>query len=503
MRLHRVVFALLSVFTLCSVYAAAEDAEYLFRLRPGAADTLDLPDMDVRPVCAAEDVYVTGNESLVRSLDSEGLLFYYENNGLVSLMDYGPDLAALSAEAWTHAMLGADYAMERGNGGEGVRIGIIDSGLMSEFSAYSDVMVVPGINYCAAAPSWDTEAVIWKRFVEEEAWRSAQGDEALKKYFEAWQTDLPARYDTSDQVGHGTFVASILASREEGICPKTELVPLKCFTGMKNGSIGDIVAAIYDAVDVYHCQVINLSLGVTMEYRTLRDAAVYAFQHGVILAASAGNDRRYTYYPAAYDGVVSVGAVDGNKQVFTMSSRSESLWITAPGVSVPALDQSTGNFVNKNGTSFSAPFVSAAAALALSADPSLSPAGFQDLLAETAEDLGDPGRDMDYGFGLLNLGLLLAAVTGDSGTAIPSYYNNTLCLSAWKPPAENDVVWAARYAADGRFLSLEACSGTGGISNLPLSEDAPALLLMGLDRDTLSPLREAVRYGGSLEEGKT
>ena len=466
MRLHRVFIALLFVFLLCSFYAAAEETEYIFRLRPEAADTLDLPAMDARPVCAEEDVFVTVNESLVKSLDSRELLVYYERNGSVSLMDYDSDLAVLSDETWTHAMLGADYAMRRGNGGEGVRIGIIDSGLMSEFSAYSDAVLVPGINYCAGE-------------------------------------DTPQRDDTSDQVGHGTFVASILASREEGLCPKAELVPLKCFTGMKNGSIDDIAAAIYDAVDVYHCQVINLSLGVTTEYQTLRDAVDYAFQHGVILVASAGNDRRYTFYPAAYEGVVSVGAVDEKKQVYSMSSRSDSLWIMAPGVDVPALDQNTGYFVKRNGTSFSAPVASAAAALALSADPSLCPMQFLDLLAETAEDLGDPGHDTDYGYGLLNLGLLLAAVTGDSGTAIPSYYNNTLCLSAWQPPAENDVVWAARYAADGRFHSMEACGGAGGISNLPLSEDAPALLLMGLDRDTLSPLREAVRYGGSFGKEKS
>ena len=463
MRLHRVFIALLFVFLLCSFYAAAEETEYIFRLRPEAADTLDLPAMDARPVCAEEDVFVTVNESLVKSLDSRELLVYHEKNGSVSLMDYDSDLAALSDETWTHAMLGADYAMRRGNGGEGVRIGIIDSGLMSEFSAYSDAVLVPGINYCAGE-------------------------------------DTPQRDDTSDQVGHGTFVASILASREEGLCPKAELVPLKCFTGMKNGSIDDIAAAIYDAVDVYHCQVINLSLGVTTEYQTLRDAVDYAFQHGVILVASAGNDRRYTFYPAAYEGVVSVGAVDEKKQVYSMSSRSDSLWIMAPGVDVPALDQNTGYFVKRNGTSFSAPVASAAAALALSADPSLCPMQFLDLLAETAEDLGDPGHDTDYGYGLLNLGLLLAAVTGDSGTAIPSYYNNTLCLSAWQPPLENTAVWAARYAADGRFLSLESLSGAGGMSNLPITEDAPTLLLMGLDRDTLSPLREAVRYGMSLRE---
>ena len=483
-----VLLAVLAALLLCPVSKGAEGTEYLFRLAPEAAASIEAAELDAYPICEAERVYVTGNHDLVRSLDRQGMLSYYEINGPVLLMEYTQDKKTLAAEDWPRAILGADYAMTQGNGGKGVRIGMIDSGIDDSFKDYTDAVIVPGVNYCAA-PAED-------------------GEDAETP--EAGNTSLPdtvdvtsPRRDTSDSVGHGTFAASLLVSREAGLCPGAELVPLKCFESKNSGSIDAIAEAIYDAVDVYHCDVLNMSFGVTKDYETLKNAVSYAYEHGVILVSSAGNIRSTStgndpvFYPAAYEQVVSVGSLDQNKNVAVHSSQNSSIWVTAPGVDVRGLSARTGSYTTNSGTSFAASYVSAAAALARSAKADLSPSDFLALLAKTAEDLGAEGKDSAYGHGMMNLGLLLAAVTKDRETMIPSYFQDTLCLSLWLPLRENGTTWLACYQADGRFRSLEEFSGRE-INNLPLSEDAPELLLMSLDRDSFAPLGLPIRYGRSV-----
>lgn len=471
MKLKNCMAAFLAVLLLCPACRGAEATEYLFRLCPGEY----VPDAVIReaePICEERGVYAIEDGDLIRTLDRQGKLLYCEENGPVQLMDYSGDVETLSHENWPQAILGADYAMEQGNGGEGTRIGMIDSGISVDFSDYSDAVIVPGTNYCAPE--------------------------------EAAEEETGLREDTSDSVGHGTFVASLLASREVGICPKAELVPLKCFEEKDGGNIGSIASAIYDAVDVYHCDVINMSLGVGEDYETLRDAVSYAYGKGVILVAACGNLSAKTtgndplFYPAAYDQVISVGSLNSLKRLAAHSSRNSSVWVVAPGENVLGLTMPLGRFLAGMGTSYSAPFVTAAAALARSARQDLTPVEFMVLLAKTAEDLGQTGRDNAFGYGMLNLGLLLAAVTKDTETMIPSYFNNTLCLSLWRSPPKNCLTWLARYEEDGRFRSLEELTD-GRLNNLQVSGDAPELLLLGVDRDTGAPLYPAVRYGGAVD----
>ena len=487
MKLKLFLLIVLVALMLCPACKGA-GTEYLFRLVPEAAATKEVSELDAYPICQAEGVYVTGNYDLVRSLEQQGDLLYYEENGAVCLMDYSEDTQRLAEEDWSRAILGADYAVARGNAGDGIRIGMIDSGVMGSFKDYTDAVIVPGVNYCALPESE----------VGEETEAGEEGAEADAES----QNVLTPRRDTSDTIGHGTFAASLLFSRETGLCPKAELVPLKCFEAKDGGKIDAICEAIYDAVDVYHCDVINMSFGVKEDYETLKDAISYAFDQGVILVASAGNLEPGTvssgsdsvFYPAAYEQVISVGSLDRNKVLASHSSQNGSIWVTAPGVAVRGLSMRTGSYISSSGTSYAAPFVSGAAALARSARTDLAPKDFMVLLAKTAEDLGEPGRDNAYGHGMLNLGLLLAAVTKDGDTMIPSYYNETLCLSHFQRQTENEMTWLARYGPDGGFSSLEELSG-GRMNNIPVSENAPRLLLMRLDRESFAPLGPAIRYG--------
>lgn len=489
MKLRVCLLTFITAMVFCPVCNGAEGMEYLFRLSPEAAASAETHELDAESICAEEGVYVTGNYDLVRTLDRQGDLLYYEENGPVCLLDYTQDAQTLAAEDWPRAILGADYAVLKGNGGTGVRIGMIDSGVAADFADCTDAVIIPGVNYCAPP--------------EQEEKDDIETPEISISGAVVNRAEGSLRMDTTDQVGHGTFAASLLVSRDIGLCPKAELVPLKCFEAKNGGRIDAIAEAIYDAVNVYHCNVINMSLGVTTDYKTLRDAVAYACEQGVILVAAAGNIQSGqpsvgndpVFYPAGYDQVIGVGSLDECKQAAGHSSQNTSVWITAPGKGVKGLSMMTGTYVTGSGTSYAAPFVSAAAALARSAKATLSPTDFQVMLAKTAEDLGEAGRDNTYGNGMMNLGLLLAAVTKDKETMIPSYYNNTLCLSFWRPQSKNSLTWLARYQTDDRFCSLEELGG-GGMNNLPVTEDAPVLLLMSVDRDTLQPLDPAIRYGG-------
>ena len=467
----RIILGLAGVL-LCPVVHAAEPEGYIFRLNPDGPP-IEIVANDIQQLSESEGVYRTEDLSLVEELDEQGALEYCVRDEMIELFGYEEDLETLQSEPWSRAMLGADYATEQGITGQGVRVGLIDSGLIGSFSDYSEAEIIPGTNYCVSAGSL-------------------------------------RRNDTTDSFGHGTFVASVLASNEVGLAPQVEIVPLKCFDG-NQGDVSSVVSAIYEAVDVYHCDVINLSLGMTTENVALRDAVTYASEQGTILVGACGNletGKTSTgddplYYPAAYDEVISVGSVDAKKTVAAHSIQNPSVCVVAPGQQVRGLSYRTGKYVVGNGTSYAAPLVAATAALALSVDPALTAGEFQSLLKQTAQDLGDPGRDNAYGCGLLNLGLLLAAVKEDSVSVIPSYYAGTLCLSSYQPAVENGVTWLARYEKTGKFFSLEALAAGENVNNRALSADAPLVRVMTVDKDRYAPLCKAAAYGTTDSMGGT
>jgi len=161
--------------------------------------------------------------------------------------------------------------------------------------------------------------------------------------------------------------------------------------------------AIDFAVEQAHVQVINLSLVMTSE-NDLVDAAVRrAIGAGVVVVAAAGNhgedgDNIKTW-PAAIPGVIAVAAVgpDGTRAAF--SQRGDFLAISAYGVNVTVANRGSGNIADQ-GTSFSAPFVAATAALLLQRFPGIGPDAVLRRLQATADPA--PGGPNEYGAGLLN-----------------------------------------------------------------------------------------------------
>lgn len=181
---------------------------------------------------------------------------------------------------------------------------------------------------------------------------------------------------TEDTYGHGTAVASIILSE----APNAQLVPLVSNV-YEDGKIKQVendtlAEMIKDAIDIYDCQIINLSAGLILDKDSVRNAVGYAEEQGVLVVASAGNDYEENgavrYYPAAYDSVLAVGSlVKDGKEIAPFSQRGEwvDTYVVGEGIPIKTL---SGNEMTGDGTSYSAAKVTGMAAKELEDDPTIS-----------------------------------------------------------------------------------------------------------------------------------
>lgn len=237
-------------------------------------------------------------------------------------------------------------------------------------------------------------------------------------------TDLldPKGDGSADTNGHGTHVAGIIAAARNngigvaGLAPNARILPIRVLDEDGGGRASDVCNAIVWAVD-HGADVINLSFG-TGSYPPLSVAVDYAIVHDVVVVAAAGNEQRRgnePQYPAALPGVVAVGATDQDDRITTFSNTGPYLELTAPGVSV--LSTFTVGYASKSGTSMSAPFVSATAALVRAAAPQATAAQVRATLDRTAIDLGSRGVDETFGYGLVDPRAAVCALAGCDGYA--------------------------------------------------------------------------------------
>ena len=261
----------------------------------------------------------------------------------------------------------------------------------------------------------------------------------------------------TDEVGHGTFVAGLIAANPAnaegiaGLAFNARLVVGKVVYPDGSVSVPAEVAAIHWAVDM-GARVINLSLGGVRDplssridtYSPSEQAAVeYAYSKGAVIVAAVGNGSQspkepwpYAHYPAALPHVLGVGAVAADNSVPTFSNRdSVYLDLAAPGVNIfstvprqlvadpacvdgPYSDCGPDEFHDAIGTSFAAPQVAAAAALLLGRDPALRPDEVMWLLERYATDDTPAsgcaecatGRDALTGWGTLDVAASLSAL---------------------------------------------------------------------------------------------
>ena len=209
----------------------------------------------------------------------------------------------------------------------------------------------------------------------------------------------------ADQSSHGTSVASLIAGNGkgvQGVAPATDILSIDVMPGEGPGDLFTLASAIVRAVDE-GSRIINISLGSYGETPLLAAAVDYAVSEGAVIVAAAGNEGiSSVMYPAAYENVIAVGAVDSAGQHLYFSNRGEAIDITAPGLAINAAGDNN-QVVGFSGTSAAVPLISAALAGLLSSNSDMSAADAAAILLSHADDYGAPGPDEEYGNGIINL----------------------------------------------------------------------------------------------------
>jgi subtilase family protein len=224
-------------------------------------------------------------------------------------------------------------------------------------------------------------------------------------------------YTANDEELHGTATASVAAAPANGV-GIVGLYPqarLQLWDASPNGqlTVGDELAGLF-AARRRGPGVINLSLGGFDRISIEEHAIMSVFGRGSLVVASAGNDREggsSLSYPASFAHVLTVGATDEFDQVTVFSSSSPAIDIAAPGQNIPAALPTIfvpAGYSTVDGTSFSAPLVSAAAAAVWTARPTLTNTQLFDVMRRSGRDVGKRGWDADTGFGILDVPAALA-----------------------------------------------------------------------------------------------
>lgn len=227
-----------------------------------------------------------------------------------------------------------------------------------------------------------------------------------------------------DDVGHGTHVAGIisaLVNNGEGVAGMSwfnPILPVKVLDSSGAGSTYAVAQGIIWAAD-HGAKVINLSLGNYADAQFLHDAIKYAYDKDVVLVAASGNDNtERPGYPAAYEEVFAVAATDSKKNKASFSNYGDYIDVAAPGVSIPST-YPDNQYAALSGTSMASPHVSALAALIRSANPLLKNTEVMGIMRRSAADIGDPGKDKHFGYGLIDV--VKALEMADSSRTSLSY----------------------------------------------------------------------------------
>ncbi|QOC94940.1 type VII secretion-associated serine protease mycosin [Micromonospora craniellae] len=219
-----------------------------------------------------------------------------------------------------------------------------------------------------------------------------------------------------DADGHGTAMAGLIASHGQssnrgtlGIAPDAEILPVRFKSAGQEGTARDLARAIDYAVS-NGADVISISSTGGPDVG-LQEAIQSAKQADVVIVAAAGNapDDQAVGFPAAYPDVVAVGGVDQRGVRSEVSVSGREIDVVAPAVEIFSTNFDGGYRVG-TGTSGATAIVAGAAALVRAKYPYLPADEVAHRLTATAIDKGPPGRDDQYGYGVIDL---VAALTAD------------------------------------------------------------------------------------------
>jgi subtilisin family serine protease len=225
----------------------------------------------------------------------------------------------------------------------------------------------------------------------------------------------------NDPVGHGTGMAGLVVAHglARGIAPKAEILPV-----VRTQTLGGsgFSGGVRWAVD-HGATVICLAYGGPADIPTERADIAYAISRDVVVVAAIGNvdEPGRGPFPASYPGVVSATGIDRDGNHSKVSVAAPWATLAAPSDDVLSTDTRAGplrtGYSTGTGTSNSTALIAGAAALVRAKFPKLSAVEVIHRLTATADDKGPPGRDDEYGYGIVNL---VKALTADVPPLTPS-----------------------------------------------------------------------------------
>jgi serine protease len=297
--------------------------------------------------------------------------------------------------------------------------------------------------------------------------------------------------DYLDDSGHGTAVSGVIgavgnnSTGVAGAAWNVRILPIRtCGGETLTCSVADEVKGIAEAIK-RNADIINLSLGGFQKSSAEEDAVQSAWNAGILVFAAVGNQgllgkfddpdlSQNIAYPAGYDCVIGVSSIDyptggdlNKVQLSSFSNYGDSVSVTAVGSNIqttaPSYDVAYNIFLRDklnygriSGTSFSTPLVCGLAALIKSQFPEMTNAQIRTRIENSAMDIGEPGRDDKYGFGLVDFYSALIGGTHSENsafvlgiTASPILTDDVAVIVKCKYPTSNLPLVYFSYVTDG------------------------------------------------------
>ncbi len=409
--------------------------------------------------------------ALAAALEADGRVAWAEPDFRARIFGGAPPVndPLYQFQAWHYELIRCPQAWATTTGSNQVRVAVIDTGRRLH----------PDLD-----PATDTTGVEFDFISDPQVARDGNGRDGNA-------------FDEGDGNGlspssfHGTHVAGTIGARGDdnsGVCGvafQTRMFHLRVL-GAGGGINSDIIDSVRYAAGLavagvptlsaaHKADVINMSLGGGGFSQAFQNAVTAARNAGCVIIAAAGNENTsQTSFPAGYNGVISVAAVDRNAVKAPYSNFGSTIDIAAPGgdesvdldgdgvvdgvVSTMNTQGGAPAFVAYQGTSMAAPHVAGVAALVLAVDPALTVADVEAILLGTVVDLGAPGRDNIFGHGLLQADAAVAAAAGSS----PRVPVLVLGGNSLQFGAENTTLDLAIQNSGGGTLQVAAPTISGG-----------------------------------------
>lgn len=284
----------------------------------------------------------------------------------------------------------------------------------------------------------------------------------------------------ADDQGHGTLTAGIMVANRfvnngnarhyagdgleyQGIATGARILPLKVADSAGIVPVAKVEAALQWVLANYrryHLTAVNMSFDLSdqADCHNLDGVLAQLDNAGVILVAASGNHAyidNNLAYPASNSHVIAVGGVEPDGSVMGLSDRGAKLALLAPGDEVPVLDRRGGVDLGGQGTSYSAPYITAAATLIKQVNPGLSTAQIVTTLQATGARVYDPATGM--GFRRLNLNPAIARAIASVPPAAPIRLSATGVA-----PGVVQLVWRAVPGATSYNVYRSTRSGREG-----------------------------------------